>query len=427
MRFLPLGLFFLTLQAMAGDAISFRNDREGESFYNSNSHKNSISRALKEIDPTQIIGAFDATLSEFDETKLCTFDINESLETKLKAINPGFSEMEGAILYLRTQDELDDSVTKLLLTANKVIKTELLLPKKKEELFYPSDRKFFAKGLTLIGDFEKKLNKNTCIDDSYRSLYGDLLKANKGMQSSDLEAMLVEAVKKKTLSVKMYMFLEKARNNELEKEGFTLKGYYKKIKSLRLQYPLRDPNERSQFITQKAEKLKVSLRQKLYESYSDLQIILMANLVKSLRTRLESPKAEILIYDRNYTPETITLEPMERFGLAIKLLRKEMSHLALNTYFEGRSPSYMDILVAAYETGLIPASELEEVSGLQEIWNPKKTFWEKASIWVRTVGSVATIALPPPYGFIPTLALVVIEMTAGQNKTNSTDNSTDLF
>lgn len=427
MRFLFFGLYFFTLQAFASGSLSLKNDREGQSYYSSSSHTNAVNRALDQIDSSQLLSAFDETLKEFDETRLCTFDINESFIKKIKDINPGFTEMEGAILYLRNQDEIDDPVTKLLLSAHKITTTELVLPKKQEELFLPSDRKFVTKALGLIGEFEKKLSKSICIDDSYRSLYGELLKSNKGMQSFHFEALLVEAVKKKILSVKTYLFLEKARTNELEKNGFNLKSYYKKVKSLRTQYPIKNELEKSQFVTKEFEKTKLSLRQKLYENYSDLQIILMANLVKSLRTRIESPKAEILIYDRQSVVETIELEPMERFRLAIKLLRKEMAHLSLNTYFEGRSPGYIDILTAAYEVGLIPASELEEVAGLQEIWNPKKTFWEKASIWIRTAGSVASIALPPPYGFIPTLALVVIEMTSGQNQKDSNENSTDLF
>jgi hypothetical protein len=83
-------------------------------------------------------------------------------------------------------------------------------------------------------------------------------------------------------------------------------------------------------------------------------------------------------------------------------------------------------MISSYEVGMIPASELEEVAGLEEIWNPKKTFWQKAQVWVRTLSSVATIAVPPPYGFIPALALVVIEMTAGK-KDDNTNDPTVLF
>src|SRR5690606_37624465 len=189
----------------------------------------------------------------------------------------------------------------------------------------------------------------------------------------------------KKISYSTYLKLEKARISELESTSLTLKTYYQKVSSLRIQYPLRDLSERSDYTTQKVDKMKVSRRQHLLASYTDLQIIMMGNVIKTLRTRLDSPKAEILIYDRQEGIETITLEPMERFRLAIKLLRKEMSYLSLNTYFVGRTPDYLDLMTAAYEIGIIPASELEEVAGLKEIWNPKKSFWDKARVWVQTL------------------------------------------
>ena len=84
-------------------------------------------------------------------------------------------------------------------------------------------------------------------------------------------------------------------------------------------------------------------------------------------------------------------------------------------------------MVASYEIGIIPASELEAVASLEEIWNPKKSFWDKAGIWIKTLSSVATIVIPPPYGFIPALAIVVIEATAGKKKDPNTNDPSVLF
>lgn len=420
MRLTLLGLWLLALPAIAAEPVEFRNDREGKSYYSDRSDRREISRALKDVDGAQIVGAFDEVERESEVNKLCSFDLNKSLEQKLKAINPRFDQMEGAILYLRSQNEFDDSVTRILLTANKTTSTNLRLPKIREELRLPSNEKTVDNAIDVLSNFERKLERQ-CFDEAYKSLYSDILKFDKGLKSRHLEAIFVEAVERRVISVETYLAIEKARENELETTGLTLKSYYKKIESLRVQFPLRDASEKSSFVTGKDDDLKMSRRQRLLEGYSDLQIMLMANIIKKLRTRLESPKVEILIYDRSNGIETITLDPMERFRLAIKLLRKETALLSLNTYFAGRTPDYMDLMTAAYEVGIIPAAELEEVAGLEEIWNPKKTFWEKASVWVRTLSSVATIAIPPPYGFIPALAVVVIEMTAGKKKDNSED------
>lgn len=425
MRSLLFIILFGSAQGFASEVVSFKNDREGVSYYSSNSDKRSISRALREVRDTDIDLAFDETLKTQEASKLCTFTLNETLHDNLKRINPNFDEMEGAILYLRSKNQMDDVVTKLLLEANKTVTTDILLPKQQEKLFLPSNKETVKKAVDIIAGIEKKLS-TTCFDEAYKNLYNEVFRLDKGLKDHHLEALLVEAYKLKKISFDLYLSLEQARVTELQTSILTLKAYHRKVKSLRVQYPLRDSNEQSNFVTGKVDKAKLSRRQRLMEGYTDLQIMLMANVVKKLRTRLDSPKVEILIYDRTQGIETITLEPMERFRLAIKLLRKEMAELALNTYFAGRSPDYMDLMTAAYETGLIPASELEEVAGLQDIWNPKKTFWEKASVWVRTLSSVATIAIPPPYGFIPALAIVVIEMTAGK-KDPKTDDPTVLF
>lgn len=425
MRFSLLGLFLSVVPLLTFAEVDFRNDREGESYYSSNSDKRSVAKALKQVDGTHILGSFDEVLKSTEENKICSFDINASLLKKLRERNPKFKELNGAILHLRHENEIDDVVAKVLMDANNTMNESVYYPKNDEHLFYPSE-KTLTESLAIIKNFDKKL-KMSCFDEAYRTLYGDLLRVDKHLKSSNIEAIFVSALEQKIITRDTYNLLEKARASELEQGSLTLLNYHRKIKNLRTQYPLRDPEERSKFVTNKVNKLKLSHRQKLLENYSDLQIILMANIIKKLRTRIEAPKAEILIYDRNQGVETITLEPMERFRLAIKLLRKEMSLLALNTFFAGRSPDYMDLMTAAFETGIIPASELEEVAGLEEIWNPKKTFWEKAQVWVRMASSVATIALPPPYGFIPALAIVVIEMTAGQNKDQNANDPTVLF
>lgn len=426
MRLSIIALCLLALPVFAQEPLSFRNQREGESFYAGKGRSNAIQTAMRDFGPQGMKDAFHQTLAATDASKLCSYDFNQELQQKLQRINPKSKEYAGAIHYLRSQDEMDDVVVKILLNAHKVVKTVPKLPKIAEELQLPSDEEKVNRIVELLGTFESRFLKDTCFDDAYKGLMGDILKIQKGVSSRQLEALYVEGVKRGALNVEVYKDLERARVNKVETDSLGLKSYHQKIKSLRIQYPLRDPSERSKFVTQKVEKQNFSRRQRLLESYTDLQIMLMGSVIKKLRERLESPRIEILVYDREVLRETITLEPMERFRFAIKQLRKEMSHLALNTYFNGRSPDYMDLMTASYEIGLIPASELDEIAGLRDIWNPKKTFWDKAGMWIKSFSSVATIAIPPPYGFLPALAIVVIEATIGK-KDQPVDDSTRLF
>jgi hypothetical protein len=426
MRFNWLGISLLALPMLADASISLRNEREGGSFYQGRNVRNSISRATRDFGETQIVDAYQDVLAKTQENKLCAYDLNQALQERLARLNPRSAQLAGALHYLRSLDEIDDVSLRILLKAHEVTTTELNLPKIAEDLHLPRNAGNVDKMVEAIGTFEPRLSKNTCFDDAYKTLIGEIRKVDKGVSSTQLEALYVEAVKRGVLSVDAYKELEKARVNKVETQILGLKSYHQKLKSLRIQYPLPDRTERSEFVTARVEKQRFSRRQRLLENYSDLQIILMGNVIKKLRERLESPRVEILVYDHETLRETIALEPMERFRFAVRLLRKEMSHLALNTYFNGRTPDYMDLMTASYEIGIIPGSELDEIAGLREIWNPRKTFWDKAGIWVKSFSSVATIALPPPYGFLPALGIVVIEATVGK-KQQSADDSTRLF
>lgn len=418
MRLTILGLLLFALPALAQETISFKNDREGKSFFE---NPGKMARALRDFKGEEILEIYQNSLKGVEPSKLCAYDLNKKMEDAYIKQSRRFDAYEGTLHYLRSKDELDDVALKILLDARKVMTTTIDLPKAEEKLRKP-ERAKLAEMLKTVGTFREKFLKNACLDEAYRNLVMEIRKTGEASET-ELEGLFVEAAKKKVIDGKTYLMLERARVNEIGSNQLSLRSYYQKVKSLRLHKPLRDASERSEFVTEKANKTKVSRRIKLMETYTDLQIMLMADVVKRLRTRLEAKKITITIEGENEEIEVITLEPMERFRLAIKLLRKEMALLSLNTYFNGRSPDYMDLITASYETSLIPAVELKELGGLQEIWNPAKTFWEKASVWIRTFSSVATIAIPAPYGFIPALVLVVIEATVGKGSDNQPDET----
>ncbi len=418
MRFTLIGLLLFAMPAIAQETISFQNDREGQSFYY-NAKK--INSALRDFKGEEIVEIYQNAIKGVEASKVCAYDINKSMSDALIRKSPRFDSYEGALIFLRHWNHLDDVALKILLDARKVSTTTIDLPKDPQQLRKP-ERTKLPDMLKVVATFKEKFLKNACYDEAYRNMVGEIRKVGDATEA-ELEGLFVEASKRKLITNDVYLMLERARAGEVTANFLTLKSYLQKVKSLRLHKPLRDATERSDFVTDKVNKMKVSRRIKLFEQYSDLQIMMMADVIKRMRARLEAKKVTITIFGEAEEIEVITLEPMERFRLAIKLLRKEMTLLSLNTYFNGRSPDYMDLITASYETSLIPAVELKELGGLQEIWNPTKTFWEKASVWIRTFSSVATIAIPAPYGFIPALVLVVIEATVGKGSDNQPDDT----
>lgn len=432
MRILCLALGLASFSLFAQESVSFINDREGTSFYSGNSSRRSIEDVRRDFSDGEMLEAYKAALA--GTPKLCAYDVNSKTRSKLFQLNRRFQNYEGVVYFLREQNEIDDVVAGILLRAHKVVTTQVVLkPNDQVSAAGPTaltkktfDAKklaeFNQKTIELILAFDKRLEKGGCLDQAYLGLLSDIRRDDKKFEAKNLEGYLYSLREKKLISEALFVKLEQAIINELETGGLSLSSYAQKLKVLRSQFPLRDRTERSNFVAMKANKVKMSYRQRLFENYNEVQIALMADMIKQLRRRLEATAIEILIHNKDQTVESIPLEPMERFRFSIKKLRSEMVRLSLSSQFSGRSPDYMDLITASYEVSFIAGSELEQLAGLEDIWNPKKSFWEKAQVWLRAFSGVASVVIPPPYGFIPTLILVVIEATVNKEDPNPEDH-----
>lgn len=419
-----LKLFFLvllcSLQAMA--QVSLVNDREGKSY-----HQNKkFLKHSKYINPVRSKSAFNEVMSNTRQSQICAIDVVDNLRKKLTDVKK--SRFHYVLKSLRAQNEIDDVVYTILMKAWGVLEHPAVLYKEddsyRENL--ANDHAEREQKLEAIAGFEEK-QKGRCLDEAYRNVITELKKIDKKISDREISATIRLALDEGRIDLMSFGRLEQLRREKADEWRLTLKDYIQKTQTLRGQFPLRDKTEQSDFITKKASVGKQSHRERLYENYSFIQIALMGNVIKKLKERLDSPKVEILVYSKDDTvQEIVPLDPMERFRFAIRILRKEMHELSINNYFGGRKPSYLDIMAAAYETGVVTALELDKVAALEEIWNPKKTFWDKAQVWVRLVSSVAAIVIPPPYGFIATLALVAIEATQSK-KGNNTNLEHSLF
>jgi hypothetical protein len=160
---------------------------------------------------------------------------------------------------------------------------------------------------------------------------------------------------------------------------------------------------------------------RLFHLYNDVQIIRMGNLVKKMREIMESDKVVISVFDaNNVSIDERQLNPADRYDYAIRVLRYELNAIGANPLFEGKMPSYSDLVMSAYELGMVTSEDLETVSKIEEFWNPKKTFWEKSAVWFRLFGSISAIIIPPPYGIMATLAILAIESTTAKEPVDIT-------
>lgn len=417
MRLVLFGLWFMAMPVLAATGISFQNDREGESFYTSKSNSKAIQKLLKDVDGKAITKSFGDILSKTEEKSLCAYDLNSEFKESIKAQARKNINYEAVIYYLRERQVIDDVVVKILLEADEVstkrINFDEDAPVSSE--ITPTEKEM----INLISSFEKKFQKDTCLDDAYKRFYSETKTINKELKDSELKALIRKAYLDKRISEANYLLIERARVGKINASPLSLKGYYSKLKSLRRSFPV-GRMEKSNFVTNKIKKHSMSRRQKLLQNYSDIQIMLMGDVIRKLRKRLDTPKIEVLIYERDASanPEVLEMSPMGRVRFLVnQVLQKDMEDLKLSSYFNGFQPEYLDLITASYEIGLVAGSEVDAIAELEELWNPKKTFWDKAGKWIQTFASVASIVIPPPYGFLPALGLVVIQATIGNKET----------
>ncbi len=417
MRWLVLFTLLTSAFAQAAAVHPLVNDREGKSNLLTSSQirtldRMNLSRAVLERD---VLDAFATIKGE-----ACAFTLNSVLGTKLAnhtALNGNFDLLLRAI---RQQGLIDDVVLESLLRAYGVQKDT---DRNADDEFTVATTEVAA-GMRPLREFSTKRARGKCLQENYREMMAAFRKENENFNSASLKKKLTAAVTAGELTEKGASELKEFIRDGGDSWEISLADYVNKRQFLRTQFEI-DATERANFVTKRVTKGTVSHRQRLYAAYTPLQITLMGNVIKKLKTRLESPKIEILIYeDEETVEEVITLDPMERFRFAIRVLRKEMKLLGTNNYFLGRQPSYTDLMAAAYETGIITALELDQVAELEEIWNPRQSFWDKAGTWVRMFSGVLSVVVPPPYGFLPALGITVIEML---NRDPVNDDQDSLF
>jgi len=412
-RLLILMAMLLSTHALAATH-PLLNDREGKSALLTSSQirlidRGNISPAVLERDVMDALGAIKG--------EACAFSLNSQLGTKL-ANHPGVGDNFDTFLRaIRQQGLIDDVVLQSLLRAYGVQKDLDRGARDDAQEVSNPDAETRA-----LREFGLKRSRGKCLHENFRELLAALRQVNANYTTRMLEKKVTAAVRERSLSEKAGDEIKELIKDDADRWEISLADYVNKRQFLRNQFEV-NASERSEFVTKKAPKSAVTYRQRLYALYTPIQITLMGDVIRKLKLRLESPKIEILVYDDgDEVEEVITLDPMERFRFAIRILRKEMQLLGANNYFAGRAPSYTDLMAAAYEAGIVAALELDQVALLEEIWNPKRTFWDKAQVWVRMFGSVLSVVVPPPYGFLPALAITAIEMVNREQPNDDTDS-----
>lgn len=399
---LTLNLFAQEITHLSSSDSAYRNMREASSNLIPSRKEQEIAQLYKGTASLESL----RTIINDKNINRCATKVVKAIQNKLNLASENETEM--AILGLRMDESIDDVTASILIkaveidsTSNPIAKNDLTPQEAKKAL------EIYKSQVSTISD------KSLCLEDSYRTLYKKLSEGSYKFPK-ELKRINKLALKNGLISNVQFEKLEAMRLSKVHEWPITLSNYKTSLDAIAKAFPKRTKEE-SRFVTHAGRfRTKTGLRQSLYERFNSTQIILLANVVHSLKKRLDSKDVTIHINYVDQGSEIINLSPMEKFRFILKLLRKELATINNSTMLNGQKANYIDIITAAYEVGYISAEEIEVFAGLEDVWNPKKTTKEKVMTWVKLFGGVASVLLPPPFGFISVLTIMLIDQQVSE-------------
>lgn len=398
-------------------------ERESSSYYIKEKQRKRLDRLYRKVSPEYLKSKF-VTIFNDQQVANCGINILDQLQLDFPKLYS--KQSKNLILALRDLKIVDDVVVGILNRArdinsiqeNGLSNHQINRIKNKEAL------------LVVVNRYLRRIEQKTCPTDAYKTYVQGIRKAVGSRKFNRFWIKKVDylALSKGILTTSQFRQLVSFRHAKVDSWNTSLEAYNNTLSKIRRIFPIPEGLQASGFMSKKALKEKRSFRQRLYETYDTNQIALMADIVQRMRKRFDSPRIDITIWqDEGTVAEIVTLEPMDRYRIILKLMRKEMSELMLNVFMNGRNPTYTDLITAAHEVNYIPFEEVEPLAKLEEIWDPEKTWWEKAQFWVKTAGTTAAVLLSPPWGFISVLGVMIIEETAKDDPSGYKDfNLIDL-
>ncbi len=169
----------------------------------------------------------------------------------------------------------------------------------------------------------------------------------------------------------------------------------------------------------------------LYRTYNAFQI---TRLVETYQTYVKdmdivTAQMELVVRYTDGTPnKVIPLDTEEQRRAAARILHKSIVELRNSGTMAGTQPTFDDMIIAAVETGYIHAEELDQALGVDDLWNPQLTGWQRVWSVVKKYGTTALVLIPNPYTFWASLAITLVEtVSGGQKELKPADDGISIF
>lgn len=291
--------------------------------------------------------------------------------------------------------------------------------------FNTTDRFLKAKNSTPIAKalkiFVTKIRRNECLIPTLRGLTSNSALPRK-------ERKLIKQIKKSGVDKIFYKAIKKLIKKDFHKIRLSNTEYHQRRKTLNRKVNIENMTNPI-FMGGSAIFSKVTagngtpLRTNLYTNYNDFQIVLMNNIVKKFQKRVNlARRAEISFFDieGNEFDMLPVTSPAEIYKLCVRILLMEMKLLKANSLFKNKAPTYMDLITSSFELYTVPPKVFDELYKMEELWTPKTSLKEKILFWARTFMGAGSILIPPPYNYLATLSLMIIQTVHRTNQKTAT-------
>lgn len=418
-------LFALT-DAMAFDVRLLANNKEAYSreLSQNDMHDSVIWAKQHKLGADLKARALQALQQTFNEMERIDTNCELGLVARLQldARNLGIiknnSEVMDLIVYLRSQDMIDDILFRLLRdSAN--ISSDFLQAGNGIRSSRPMNlytRQNSGVDLEKIYAPFKKFpdDVTSCAFDALWNLQSNITYKSSKDRDSQLAKLNYMAMSHGVIDTVTFNKIETMRKMKVLEMPIFFKRYADVVNNakdkLTKNPELKSLNDFSVEYVSRRDKL--TQRGNLYRTYDSTQIMMLAQIIEKTAKRMDAKQAHLYWQytdDPNGEHEIYVLSPMEQYRAAIKMLRKDMAEVMRSDAFRGTGLEYEHLIAAAYEAGFIKSEELDYVLKFEELWNPKQPKWKVYANFAFSLAGTASFYLPPPWNIIGAIGLVLTQ------------------
>lgn len=420
------------------------NDKEELSLLLSLKERSNYIEMFSKDDQSLMKDAIIFATSEVKKDKndkiVCDLGLINNFIYKLneKGLTTSKEDIKKYLSVLRSNNSIDDIYYKLLLDltdlnanlSNAVNSNKF--PKNKD--IKPSLNVFKNNNIqNLYFAFKTWPNeKDTCSLDQWVELKNKIKPTKSKVTTKDLRRLNAMAYTSGAISLDTYRKLEYFRKMKLlEKRKIFSASYLDKVLMAKNSLIPVSPRvydlpveQEDRFASRKGNIFRnVSMREDLYAKYDDEQLVMLAGVLRKASLRMgvdPDVQSSIPVISQNFTylnergeyvtyTETYELEnASDQYDYARRRMRMDIHKLQTFKSFAGKKITYIDVVLAALETGYITHEEVELVLTYDDLWNKQESKLMEAIRFTFRIGSTAVFYLPPPYNIIGGIGVALI-------------------